>query len=102
MALNGFKSKSGLTRHVNKSHPELADGLAPAYTEANFAAIRGIGPVETPHHVLAECNAPVICQLRLKYFPTQELDASLSLPRTALFFREAIEALQPKSPAADT
>ena len=99
--LNGFTSKHTLSRHVNAEHPELAVD-APTYNETNFAAIRGIGPVETPHHVLAECNAPVICQLRLKYFPTQELDASLSLPRTALFFREAIEALQPKSPAADT
>ena len=100
-ALNGFKSKSGVTRHVNVYHPELADGLAPVYNDGNFAAKRGIGPVETPHHVLAECTAAVICELRLKYFPN-DLDTSLSLPRTAHFFQEAIELLQPKTSVADT
>ena len=100
-ALNGFKSKSGVTRHVNVYHPELADGLAPVYNDGNFAAKRGIGPVETPHHVLAECTAAVICELRLKYYPNG-LDTSLSHPRTARFFKEAIEALLPKTSVADT
>ena len=100
-AANGFKSKGGRSRHVNVNHPELADEAAPEYNDANFAAKRGLGPVETPHHILAECTATVICELRLKYFPDAP-DNSLCLPRTARFFRDAIETLQPKTSADDT
>ena len=100
-AANGFKSKGGRSRHVNVNHPELADEAAPEYNDANFAAKRGLGPVETPHHILAECTAAVICELRLKYFPDAP-DNSLCLPRTARFFRDAIETLQPKTSADDT
>ena len=54
-----------------------------------------------PHHILAECTAAVICELRLKYFPDAS-DNSLCLRRTARFFRDAIETLQPKTSADDT
>ena len=95
---NGIKSKGGLTRHVNVNHPELADDPAPEYNEDNFAAKRGIGPVETPHHILAECTAAAIVDLRIKYY-LDGSDNSLCFPKTARFFREVFELLQPKTSA---
>ena len=52
-----FKSQGALTRHTNLDHPGFLPPRPAVYVEIDYAATRGIGPIETPHHLLYACTA---------------------------------------------
>ena len=91
-----FKSQGALTRHTNLDHPGFLPPRPVVYVEIDYAATRGIGPIETPHHLLYACTA--LAPLRLEHFPGEvPPDRRLNSSAHARFYKDALRSIATES-----